>query len=163
MKRTVLFGFFLAVTGAAVAVVSPHRASAQDHCRDVHARVADAITSEGCASPVGLCTAGTVTGSGLGGALSATVMNIAPGATPGTSSLDAFDQIATDHGTLFLHFTGVFDPIHGAVTFVGEATSGTGRFEGATGRLYVNGGAAADGGFESDLTGQLCFPAGADD
>jgi hypothetical protein len=76
---------------------------------------------------------------------------------PGTLSLDAVDTITTAEGTITLRFTGAFDPGSGVVTFIGQSPTGTGRFAGVTGRLYVNGAASSPGSFESDVSGELCF------
>jgi hypothetical protein len=132
-------------------------ASADAHCHPVRARITDAVAPEGCMSPVGLCTAGTVSGGPLEGTIAATVQAVAPGATPGTLSLDAVDTITTRNGSITFHFSGLFDPINGLVTFFGQSPTGTGRFAGATGTIYVNGAAASAGTFDSDVSGEICL------
>jgi hypothetical protein len=163
MKKTALLGILVLTAGAAGTIATSRKASASDHCRKIRATIIDTVTSEDCSSPVGVCTVGTVTGSGLRGSFQATAESVIPGATPGTLSIDAFDTITTPRGTLTLRFSGLIDPVNGVVTFVGQSPVGTGRFEGVTGRLYANGAITPSGAFRSAVSGELCYPDGADD
>jgi hypothetical protein len=125
------------------------------------------IVSEGCSSPVGLCTAGVVTGSGLlKGPNTFTAFGLAaaaglPGIEPETLVSFAGERvITTPKGTLTLHAVGVFDT---AATAAGEfdelekVIGGTGWFAGATGTLHLFGTATADrSGFKGAIVGEIC-------
>ncbi|MFT3774753.1 MAG: hypothetical protein QM820_56100 [Minicystis sp.] len=135
-----------------------HPAAAEARCHKVHAHITDTVTTEGCDSPVGLCTSGVVTGDGLlHGTIDVTVLGFAPGATPDTLSVDAIDTFHTAHGDVTFHVSGHWDPVTGVFTFVDQQPAGTGRFEGATGRLYDNGAVIAEGTFDSDVSGEICL------
>lgn len=157
MKKMISIASLALVLGTSYLAASGRTATAQPRCTPVKARIADAVAPAGCTSPVGLCTAGTVAGGILHGTLAATVQATAPGATPGTLSLDAVDTFTTGDGSITFHFSGLFDPADGVVTFFGQAPVGTGRFAGATGRIYVNGAATSPTTFASDVSGEICL------
>jgi hypothetical protein len=162
MKKNILFGLLVLSAGAGLAIATGGKASASSKCRTIHAQIVDTVTSENCDSPFGVCTVGTVEGSGLDGDFQATALNLAPHATPGVLAIDALDTITTEDGTLTLRFSGLLDTTTEVVTFVGQSPSGTGRFAGVTGRLYANGAITPTGAFSSAVSGELCFPDGDD-
>jgi hypothetical protein len=173
-KPTLILAAIALIAGAvispAIPAISVAAAGADDGdgCRQVRARFMNTIVTEGCTSPVGLCTAGVVTGSGLlNGSNTFTAFGLAPSAgLPGivpetTVSFAGERVIITERGTLTLSAVGVFDT---APTAMGEfdelekVIGGTGRFAEATGTLHLFGRATADGsGFVGNIRGEICF------
>jgi hypothetical protein len=137
-------------------------------CKQVRARFMNTIVTEDCTSPVGLCTAGVLTGSRLlNGPNTFTAFGLAPsaglpGIVPETTVSFAGERVMrTERGTLTLSAVGVFDT---APTAMGEfdeletVIGGTGRFAGATGTLHLFGRATADrSGFVGNIRGELCL------
>ena len=159
---------WLAAASFALTTLSPTVVNADSgHCRRVDAEFMNTIVSGDCASPVGLCKAGLVTGSGLlKGPNTFTASGLAAAAglariEPETLVSFAGERvITTPRGTLTLHAVGVFDT---APTAAGEFSElekvmgGTGRFAGATGTLHLFGQATADGaGFHGAIIEEIC-------
>ena len=134
-------------------------------CIPVHATINALFVTAGCTSPVGLCTAGQLSGSGiLNGSTRFTALGIAPaagitGIEPDTTlSYHGVLEVATRHGTLSISDIGVFDQAVGVYSEVDRITAGTGRFENATGTLFIHGDAFSDGsGFDGEVRGQICL------
>lgn len=134
-------------------------------CHEVRAKIALVSVAENCASPVGLCTTGAVTGGGivngvfggiaLGFAPAAGLPNLVPNST---LSFVADHKIETPRGTLSMRGSGVFDTARGEYSEVDPITGGTGIFAGATGTLWLTG-TSPDGGasFAGPLFGQVCL------
>jgi hypothetical protein len=76
----------------------------------------------------------------------------------GTATYEGTYLITTRHGTLSLD---LFDGVIDLVTLTGSnnsvVTAGTGRFAGATGGLFFEGGVEADGTFTDCLSGTICL------
>lgn len=140
-------------------------ASPDELCIPVHATINALFVTAGCTSPVGLCTAGQLSGSGiLNGSTSFTALGIAPaagitGIEPDTTlSYHGVLEVTTRHGTLAISDIGVFDQAVGVYSEVDRITAGTGRFENATGTLFIHGDAYSDGsGFDGEVRGQICL------
>jgi len=140
-----------------------------DECKSVHAQIVSAPTQVNCASPVSLCTAGTIDGNqGLSGTtyFTADSTAVGPVTAPNPSATIAYSgilQITTTKGTLTARDTGIFD------TSIGHSTSGlfssfddilggTGKYAGAGGNLFI-GGRSINGQFVTTvITGELCLP-----
>lgn len=76
----------------------------------------------------------------------------------GTATYEGDYLITTKHGTLTLElFDGFIDLATLSGTNDSVVTSGTGRFAGATGGLFFEGGVEPDGTFTDDLTGTICL------
>jgi len=149
--------------GAGMTTIDAVRpARADGHCQKVSGAIAASITTAGCASPVGLCTAGEFTGDGLlngttafvadGLAVSAGMPVVVP---PSTLSYSGHLTITTRKGTLTLIDTGIFDTAAGRFSSLDEQAGGTGLFAGATARLFIYGTGTSD--FESTVTGEVCL------
>ncbi len=149
--------------GAGMTTIDAARpARADGHCQKVSGAIAASITTAGCASPVGLCTAGEFTGDGL---LNGTTAFVADGLAvaagmpvvvpPSTLSYSGHLTITTKKGTLTLIDTGIFDTAAGRFSSLDEEAGGTGPFAGATARLFIYGTGTSD--FESKVTGEVCL------
>ena len=125
----------LLTTGAAL---FPGLAIAGSNSRTVRGHVEDTVVTDGsCQSPVGICTAGRLTG-GLGGELGFTITSLAPTTTPGVAFFTALSTIHTGKGDVFCADSGSFNTTPssgGEGVHLCEITGGTGSFSGATGYL----------------------------
>ena len=160
----------LAVTVlVAASVVGPDRARAQDDtlCIPVAAVIRSAVVPPGepCDSPVALCTTGVISGGGiLRGTTRFTALALGPaaGEPPTTLSYSGELVVTTKHGSITFSDAGIFDtdPSVSAFSELDRvvAGSGSGRFLGASGLLFIAGTASAGGTvFEGDLRGEVCI------
>lgn len=132
-------------------------------CKAVHADVQEVQTRENCMSPNNFCTEGTIDGNH--GLLGTTFFSVdggapTPDASPGTRSYTGIFTITTDQGELILRETGVTyprpgNPEGGVLSSIIEVTSGTGRYEGATGIMFFHG-RSMSGVYDVELRGTLC-------
>lgn len=149
------------------------RAGAQDpseRCFRVHARIHALFSTTDCASPVGLCTAGTLRGFpsgttrfealGLGGAAVGEASIVTPPAEPGTTwSYRGNLVYSTPLGDLRLEDVGVLDTIAGTFSELQRVVGGSGVFENATGDLFSYGHTTPAGdGFDGAVRGEICVP-----
>jgi hypothetical protein len=149
------------------------RVTAQDpseRCYRVHAQIHALFSTAGCASPVGLCTAGTLRGFpggttrfealGLGGAPVGEASIVTPAAEPGTTwSYRGNLVYATPIGEVRLEDVGVLDTIAGTFSELQRVVGGTGAFENATGDVFSYGHTTAAGdGFDGAVRGEICVP-----
>jgi hypothetical protein len=152
---TSMFGLLLCAASA--------HADETKRCKAVHADVQEVQTRENCTSPSNFCTEGTIDGNhGLSGTTFFSVDGGAatPPASPGTRSYTGVFTITTDQGKLILRETGVTypragNPEGGVLSSIIEVTSGTGRYEGATGIMFFHG-RSLNGIFDVQLQGTLC-------
>ena len=123
-------------------------------------------------SPGGLCADGTIRSGILKGSKLAVYTAAAPSAGlpetefPLVLSYTADAVFTTDQGELHLSQLGVIDPFRRVFTELNRVVGGTGRFDQASGDLFISGTTNIDGTeFESDITGTLCltYPMGYDD
>jgi hypothetical protein len=144
-------------------------ARAEQKCRKIHAQISSTPTQEGCNSPAGLCTAGTIDGNmGLDGKTYFTADEIAPGPStapdaPATVSYSGILVITTRHGTLTTRDTGIFNttpegttPTGGFFASFDLVLEGTGRYANANG-TFLTAGRTVNGAFESDVDGRICL------
>lgn len=137
---------------------------AKDRCRPVHGSTKSLFVTENCASPVGLCTSGTITGGGpLDGAFVFFAFDAAPSA--GMPSLEPSGNISfsgnvsftSKRGTLVTHDLGVLDSVNGFFTEVERPVSGTKAFANPSHDFFISGAVnAAGNGFDSEISGTLC-------
>lgn len=147
-----------------VATLVGSTALAHERCETILAeQVAQSIT-DGCTSPVGLCTQGFVHGLFLFGSTSFVIASAASSAglpatvEPATTlSYQGALTVNTLRGDVTLSDVGVFDTALGVFTEFSRVVSGTGAFAHATGTLYFSGTFdATKGTFHSTVTGQIC-------
>lgn len=158
----------LAVGGGALLVASAlfgsRSADANQRCRPVRGYISVQLAPDGCQSPVGLCTAGKIRHAGvLDGTTSYLALGLSPAAgmpgvvAPNVLSYAGRLSVDTRHGTLQLVDTGVLDQNQNVFTEYDTVAGGTGRFAGATGRLFVSGDITGGGtGFSGRISGRLC-------
>lgn len=115
-------------------------------------------------SPGGLCAEGTIWSGILRGTKLAVYTAAAPSAglpevePPSVLSYSAEAVFTTDQGELHLDQLGVLDPFRQVFTELNRVVGGTGRFDQASGDLFISGTVSLDGTeFESDITGSVCL------
>jgi hypothetical protein len=116
------------------------------------------------ASPLGLCTAGTLRG--LGGHVLGTTrfraLTAAPGAglspdvvAPTTLSYAGDLELTLPWGVLMVRDVGLSDGAAATFTEMGQVVGGSRGLANTTGNLFVSGSTRPDG-FDGTVTGQLC-------
>jgi hypothetical protein len=138
--------------------------SAEGRCRHVEGHIHAALTSENCASPLGLCTAGTVSGGGpLDGATTFLTLSAAPSAgMPGVEaaanlSYSGDFTLKARRGTLESSDLGALDASHALFVEMYRPLSGTGIFANWTGALFSSGVLVDNGtAFDGKIHGEIC-------
>jgi hypothetical protein len=143
-----------------VPVASPALAG---ECKKIHATIVDSQVTQGCTSPNNFCAEGSVKGNhGLNGT-TYFVMDGAvrgPATAPGSLATSGILIYTTDRGTLTVResgLSGLSESGQEYFTAFQEVLEGTGRYEGATGHLWVLG-EVRENYFESEVRGLLCEP-----
>ena len=145
---------------------STFKVSANNSCRPVRGTINSLFTTQNCTSPVGLCTTGAITGTGL---LDGNTSFVALGAAPsaGMSGVEPAANlsysgqltIVARRGTLVTNDLGVLDAAHLAFTEMERPSSGTGVFANPGSSVFFISGSVVDNGqgFQGDLSGIACF------
>lgn len=156
------------LTSFLLATTIPVEAKAKD-CKQVSAQIISSLTKTGCTSPVGLCTAGTIDGNrGLDGSTFFTVDSTAPGPSTAanaaaTISYSGVLKVTTEQGTVTFRDSGLLDGSTGTApggffSSFDIVIDGTGKFQGATGDLFIGGKTIAGHFVTTVITGELCLP-----
>jgi hypothetical protein len=137
---------------------------AEETCHRVHGRIQSSFTTTNCASPVGQCTEGVITGAGLlDSATTFLALDAAPSAgMPATEpsanlAYSGVLTIKTRLGTLITHDLGVLDAATASFTEMERPASGTGIFANQSSVFFISGAIVNNGtGFDGELYGELC-------
>lgn len=135
--------------------------SGGSHCKHIHADLVEVGATEGCNPGLASCFLGEVAGNhGLDGTTHFNPDSAAagPSTSPGFISYGGAFEYRTAHGTLFMRETGVTSPA--VVTAYQQVDHGEGRFEGASGYLFVFGTKSPEGVITTDVSGELCLAPG---
>jgi hypothetical protein len=155
----------LSVLGVITTSAVTRSVHADDRCGPVYGYINSVFTTQNCTSPVGLCTAGTITFAGpLNAATTFLALDAAPSAglpaVEPAANLSYSGQltIVTAHGTLVTHDLGVIDAANLAFTELERPASGTGVFANpGSNDFFISGSIVDDGqGFQGKLSGFLC-------
>ena len=133
-------------------------------CRPVRGTIHSVFTTQNCASPVGLCTTGTITDAGiLDGSTTFAALAVAPsaglqGEPQANLSYSGQLTILATNGTLVTKDLGVLDVNHSAFTEIERPASGSGIFANPGSSVFYISGSIVDNGqaFQGDLTGTVC-------
>lgn len=134
-------------------------------CAPVHGTITSVRITQNCASPVGVCTVGSITGAGqLDGTTTFIALDAAPSAgmpnTEPSMNLSYSGQltIVTANGTLVTDDLGVVDAVHAAFTEVERPVSGTGVFSNhGSNDFFISGSVLGnEQGFRGNLSGSVC-------
>lgn len=126
-----------AVLLAALVALFANHASADSSVKTVNGHVEDQVVTDPCASPVGICTVGRLTG-GIQGDLEFTITSLAPTDAPGVLLFTAVSTIRTATGDIHCADSGSFNTTSGSDgegVHLCHITGGTGEFAGASGYL----------------------------
>ena len=154
--------WFLAIGLATAFGQAPNeRNDGRVDCKQIKASLTSVVVTTDCRSPIGLCAAGFFTGDELiRGTTFAKVLGASPSiGLPGIEaetrvSLAGERTITASDGTLAFRFVTVFDTARGEFAEINRVTGGNGKFEGATGTLWLTGTGTTS--FVSEVTGQIC-------
>lgn len=129
-------------------------------CKEIHAELVEHRSTTDCVAPATVCFHGEVEGNhGLRGTtyFSSDSARVGPSTSPDWISYSGLFEYTLEQGTLSMRETGVTNP--GAVTAYQEVLGGTGRFEGATGYLFVSGFKSEDHQtITTQIFGEICRP-----
>jgi hypothetical protein len=123
------------------------------------------FTTQNCASPIGLCTVGTITGAGPLAFVALAVDPSAglPATLEPTANLSYTGQltIVSLNGTLVAGDLGVLDATHLAFAEMERPVSGTGVFANPGDSVFFISGSIVDNGqgFQGNLSGVVCSAA----
>lgn len=133
-------------------------------CKSIRATLDEMQATTGCNPGRNTCFLGVVSGNhqlrgtthfGADGYVSQS-----PGTSPGFNIYSGPFEYRTDEGNLYMRETGVTGATGastGVVTAYQQIVSGTGKFEGATGYLFVSG--LRDSGLiTTEVSGEICLP-----
>jgi hypothetical protein len=155
-KFAVAVAFGVVVAGGASSSAEPR---AKPRCVKVNGTLTSALSTEDCASPVGICTTGEFKGNGLlNGPITFTGDSLGPASpaeAPTTLVYSGVLTIYAKQGTLTLRDTGIFDTANGLVAARDIVLGGTGIFEGATGYIFFNG--VGTNSFVHQASGEICL------
>ena len=155
------------LAGLAITLALPAAAVAEPTCRSFEATILLHMVKEGCTSPVGICTKGTVVSSdpslngatwsfdSLGTAKSAGLPTLQPASM--LSYAGAVVVTTSKDGTFTTTNAGVYDTEAGAFSQLDRIASGTGKFIDSKGRfIFTTGIGGGDAGFRTTVRGELC-------
>jgi hypothetical protein len=164
MKKIAVLTSALAVAALASSLTfADDRDDDAGGCKKIHATIADSPTTDGCTSPFHFCAAGVVDGDhGLNGTTFFSLDGfVAKANTVPYGTTSGILVYTTDQGTLTVRETGIgnmgADALGGHGASLEDIQSGTGRFAGATGTLFLAS-TAANGTYTAHVTGEICFP-----
>jgi hypothetical protein len=132
-----------------------------DDCDDVEGPFSSVLVTAGCASPVGICTHGLLTGD-LEATYDFTMLTLVPDPIDPTAEVYTGRSVITTKGgsQLFTNDTGVIHPGSVPAPFVTTANivSGTGKFQNVCGGKIVASGKLnfATGQAVGTYTGEIC-------
>ncbi len=146
----------LVVLCTAASVLSSRAMAQAKACKDVTGTTTGAFVSEGCESPVGLCTAGMLRSGwgGLRGTFELVVTEIAP-CGEGLMCYEGILTLTTPAGTLTLLDAGVINTADGTFSDTATFISGTGLFSDGDAELSFTG-VITNGTLSSSFTGTVC-------
>jgi hypothetical protein len=154
----------LSVLGALGTSTVTRSVNAENRCHRVHGKIHSLFTSTNCTSPVGLCTAGTITGGGeLDSATTFLALDAAPSA--GMASVEPAANLSysgkltvvAKRGTLMINDLGALDAAGLAFTEMERPSSGTGVFVNPSNDFFISGAITDEGqGFTGEIYGMLC-------
>lgn len=113
-------------------------------------------------TPTGATTVADIIGGGIiNGSTTAVFTNTEFDMSTGDQSFVGTLEVITKHGTLSFDVVGELNVNTGAFTSDAIATDGSGRFNGATGNLFLDGQFnPANGSFTEDISGEICLNPG---
>ncbi len=129
-----------------------------DRCVPVRTTIVSTYSlGPGCASPVGVCTVGSVVSPSFAGTSRFTAMTISPGPSPDLLLYSGELVITTGAGTITIRDHGFLNSATAQYLEVQQIVAGTGAYAGATGMLTSRG-ISTSTGYQGTLNGAVCGP-----
>lgn len=144
-----------ALSALSLTLLAASPARADPKCTAVDSPIVTTFFVEGCDSPVGICTQGTVR---IGKETATTrfrALTVAPGSSPDELLYTGELVITTREGTITIRDYGVLQSATGQFSELQQVVGGTKKYKHFDGMLTSQGLATATG-FEGTLTGMLC-------
>jgi hypothetical protein len=126
-----------------------------DVCSPVNAPIVTTFFLEGCTSPFGICTQGTIESGPLEGTTSFAVLSLQPGPSPELLEYAGSLQIETENGAVSIKDRGILNTLDGTFFEFDQIAGGTRAFSDATGLLFSDG-VSTPTGFQGTIAGQIC-------
>lgn len=146
-----------AAVAAALLALGLAPAARADDCHPIRGRAEAFITEDGCASPVGLCVAGTMhLNESIQGTIFSSLDTLVPLVQAGRLAYTDSLVLTMSDGTITFASAGVFDTVKGRVVEQHEIVGGTGAWAGVTGFLLETTLATGPGTFAGEFRGELC-------
>ena len=128
---------------------------ADGECAGIRAPIVTTFFIDGCTSPYGLCTEGTIPSGALAGTTQFSVLSLGPGDSPELLLYGGELIVTTADGTLTIQDNGVLNTLDGTFFEIEQAVAGTGSLADHTGTLFAQG-TSTPTGFEGTIYGQIC-------
>jgi hypothetical protein len=126
-----------------------------DACSPVNVPIVTSFFLDGCTSPFGICTQGTIDSGPLAGTTRFAVLSLEPGASPELLEYGGVLVIDTDNGAVTIKDRGVLNGLDGSFFEFDQVVGGTRAFADASGLLFSDG-VTTPTGFEGTIAGQVC-------
>lgn len=163
MSGRIATAILLAVSLAAAALFSaPAGKAAAAKCKNVRGHVTSQTVTENCNSPISLCAAGQFYGA-IRGEFFLVGTSLTPTQDTPVTGVYIFtgdNVIKTREGEIYTKDAGALNLTPGSTgddISIVTITGGTGKYEGATGRLRASG-TFSDAGGEFSYEGEVCTP-----
>jgi hypothetical protein len=128
---------------------------ADGECVSIRDPIVTTFFIDGCTSPFGLCTEGTIPSGPLAGTTQFSVLSLGPGDSPELLLYGGELVITTPDGTLTIQDNGVLNTLDGTFFEIEQTVGGTGSFADHDGTLFAQG-TSTPTGFEGTISGQIC-------
>jgi hypothetical protein len=126
-----------------------------DLCSPVNAPIVTSFFLEGCASPFGICTHGTIESGPLAGTTSFAVLSLQSASSPELLEYTGSLVIETENGAVSIKDRGILNALDGTFFEFDQIAGGTRAFSDATGLLFSDG-VSTPTGFQGTIAGQIC-------
>ena len=145
-----------AVFALATSLLASSAARADRGCSAVNGPIVTTYTTDGCTSPVGVCTVGTAQLGRKAATTRFTALTITPADPSGAVLLYTGELVITTRkGSVTIHDAGVLNAATGEFFELQKVVGGTKSYKHATG-LLTSQGTATGTGFSGTLTGEVC-------
>ncbi|MGZ6125495.1 MAG: hypothetical protein ACXWLR_11085 [Myxococcales bacterium] len=138
-----------------IALLASSAARADHQCTEIDSPIVTRYFVDGCTSPLGICTEGTVRIGKQQATTRFRALTVAPGPSPDVLLYTGELVITTREGTLTIRDSGLLQSATGQFFELDEVVSGTNKYKHLRG-LLTSQGLATPTGFDGTLTGMIC-------
>jgi hypothetical protein len=143
------------VSALSIGLLASSPARAEQKCTVIDSPIVTRYFVQGCDSPVGICTEGTVRIGNSQGTTRFKALTITPGPSPDVLLYTGELVITTQKGTLTIKDFGLLQSATGQFFELDKVVAGTNEYRHVRGLLTSQGMATATG-FEGTLNGLIC-------